>query len=179
VSAARGQGQRADVCIVAADGLSSLAVQRHGPPLLGALQPLLPAVLRCSPIVVATQARVALGDDIGEAFAAALVVVLIGERPGLSSPDSLGIYLTYAPQRGRHDAQRNCISNVRPEGLSYPRAAHQLAWLIRESTRRAFSGVALKDESHLETIDGPGTGDLGQGSATGAVDAPTSGPPDG
>ncbi len=137
----------ADVCIVIGDGLSSLAIERHAAPLLAALRPRLPADWRLAPLVIATQARVALADEIAELFAARLSVMLIGERPGLSSPDSLGIYLTHAPRRGRHDAERNCISNVRPEGLSYDTAAFRLAWLMREALRRGLSGVELKDES--------------------------------
>jgi ethanolamine ammonia-lyase small subunit len=97
--------------------------------------------------VVAQGARVALGDEIGELFSARIVVILIGERPGLSSPDSLGLYLTWAPRVGRVDAERNCISNVRAEGLPPERAAARLAWLLAESARRRTSGVALKDES--------------------------------
>ena len=108
----------ADLCIVVGDGLSSLAVARHAAPLLAALREHLPPGLTLAPVVIATQARVALADEIGEAFGARLSVMLIGERPGLSSPDSLGIYITHAPRRGRHDAERNCISNVRPEGLA-------------------------------------------------------------
>jgi len=142
-----------DVCFVIGDGLSSLAVDRHAAPLLSALRPLLPAEWRVAPIVIATQARVALADDIAELFAARLSVMLIGERPGLSSPDSLGIYLTHAPKHGRHDAERNCISNVRPEGLAYDVAAFKLAWLMREALRRGLSGVDLKDESDSKTLD--------------------------
>ena len=137
----------ADVCIVIGDGLSSLAATRHALPLLSALRPQLPAALRLAPLVIATQARVALADEVGEAFGARLAVMLIGERPGLSSPDSLGIYITHAPRRGRHDAERNCISNVRPEGLPYEAAAFKLAWFVREALRRGLTGVALKDES--------------------------------
>ncbi|MBS0451470.1 MAG: ethanolamine ammonia-lyase subunit EutC [Proteobacteria bacterium] len=136
-----------DICIVVGDGLSALAIERHAAPLLAALSPLLPAGLRLAPLVIASQARVALADDIGERLGARLSVMLIGERPGLSSPDSLGIYLTFDPRRGRTDAQRNCISNVRTEGLAPAAAAARLAWLMRESLARGFSGVALKDES--------------------------------
>ncbi len=136
-----------DLAIVIGDGLSSLAVARHALPLLSALRPQLPASLRLAPLVIATQARVALADEIGEALGTRLVAMLIGERPGLSSPDSLGIYITHAPRRGRHDAERNCISNVRPEGLPCEAAAFKLAWFVREALRRALTGVALKDES--------------------------------
>lgn len=146
-----------EVCIVIGDGLSSLAVERQALPLLTALRSHLPAETRYTPVVVATQARVALGDEAGEIFAARLLVVLIGERPGLSSPDSLGIYLTHDPKRGRHDAERNCISNVRPEGLSHDLAAFKLAWLMRESLRRGLSGVGLKDESDLAVLPNAST----------------------
>nr|WP_145545750.1 ethanolamine ammonia-lyase subunit EutC [Variovorax boronicumulans] len=142
-----------DLCLVVGDGLSSLAIQRHAVPLLAALRTQLPAGLRLAPVVIATQARVALADEIGEALGARLAAILIGERPGLSSPDSLGIYLTHGPRRGRHDAQRNCISNVRPQGLSYAAASFKLAWLVRESLRRGLSGVALKDESESAVLD--------------------------
>ncbi|MGJ7613336.1 MULTISPECIES: ethanolamine ammonia-lyase subunit EutC [unclassified Variovorax] len=142
-----------DVCIVIGDGLSSLAVARHSAPLLAALRSQLPADTRYAPVVIATQARVALADEVGELFGAMLSVMLIGERPGLSSPDSLGIYLTYSPKRGLNDAVRNCISNVRPEGLPYEAAAFKLAWLMRESLRRGLTGVALKDESDLAVLE--------------------------
>jgi ethanolamine ammonia-lyase small subunit len=136
-----------DLSIVIGDGLSSLAVARHALPLLSALRPQLPASVRLAPLVIATQARVALADEIGEALGTRLVAMLIGERPGLSSPDSLGIYITHAPRRGRSDAERNCISNVRPEGLPCEAAAFKLAWSVREALRRGLTGVALKDES--------------------------------
>ena len=135
------------LCIVVGDGLSSLAVQRHALPLLQALRPALPADVALGPVVVATQARVALADPIGECLGAAMTAMLIGERPGLSSPDSLGIYLTYGPRTGRRDAERNCISNVRPQGLGYAEAAHKLAWLVGQALHRRLTGVALKDES--------------------------------
>jgi ethanolamine ammonia-lyase small subunit len=150
---------RGDVCIVIGDGLSSLAIARHAVALLDALRLQLPAAPPPAPIVIASQARVALADEIGEIFGAQLSVMLIGERPGLSSPDSLGIYLTHAPRRGRSDAERNCISNVRPEGLGYAAAAFKLAWLMREALQRGLTGIALKDDSGhampASAADGP------------------------
>ncbi|RDI19149.1 ethanolamine ammonia-lyase light chain [Pseudacidovorax intermedius] len=152
--ALRGRPERGcDLCLVVGDGLSSLAIERHARPLLAALRAQLPADLRIAPIVVATQARVALADEVGEALGARLGAILIGERPGLSSPDSLGVYLTHEPRRGRHDAQRNCISNVRPEGLGYEAAAFKLGWLVREALRRGLTGVQLKDESDDAVLD--------------------------
>jgi ethanolamine ammonia-lyase small subunit len=140
-----------DVVLVVGDGLSALAVQSHAVPLLRALLPQLAAGTQLAPLVVVQQARVAVADDVGEALQARLSVILIGERPGLSSPDSLGLYLTYAPRRGRHDAERNCISNVRAEGMSYTDAAHKLAWLIEQALLRGESGIALKDASGHES----------------------------
>jgi ethanolamine ammonia-lyase small subunit len=145
-------GQPRDVCIVIGDGLSSLAVSRHAVPLLAELRQHLPSELSLTPIVIASQARVALADEIGEALGSRLSIMLIGERPGLSSPDSLGIYITHAPRQGRHDAERNCISNVRPEGLGYSIAAFKLAWLVREALRRGLTGIELKDESDLAVL---------------------------
>jgi ethanolamine ammonia-lyase small subunit len=127
------------LAIVIADGLSATAAQRHAAGLIQALK--LPAEL-----VIATQARVALGDEIGALLQAELVLVLIGERPGLSSPDSLGAYLTWQPGPGRTDADRNCVSNIRPEGLPIPQAAAKLRWLIAQSRQLRLTGVALKDE---------------------------------
>lgn len=138
---------RVDLALVVADGLSALAVERHAAAFIAALRPLLADGWRWAPVAIVEQGRVAAGDPIGEALAADLVVVLIGERPGLSSPDSLGVYVTWAPVPGRTDAQRNCISNVRPEGLPLPEAARRLAWLLNEARRRRLTGVALKDES--------------------------------
>lgn len=143
-----------DIQLVVADGLSSLAVSRHAAPLIAQIRAQAPPTWRFGPIVVAQQARVALGDPIGELLRARLVVVLVGERPGLSSPDSLGIYLTWAPRSGRNDAERNCISNVRPEGLGYMQAAHKLLWLCREAQRLQLSGVPLKDRSDVLEING-------------------------
>jgi ethanolamine ammonia-lyase small subunit len=105
---------------------------------------LAPEEWRLAPVTVALQGRVAIGDEIGEAFGARQVVVLIGERPGLTSPDSLGIYLTWDPRPGRTDAQRNCISNVRPEGLAYAAAADRLHWLMQETRVRRLSGVEIR-----------------------------------
>lgn len=134
------------LAIVIADGLSALAATRHAVPLMkelrAAVEPGEPV-----PVVIATGARVALGDQIGELLAAEAVVVLIGERPGLSSPDSLGAYLTWSPQTGRTDAERNCVSNIRPEGLPYADAARKLLYLLSEARRLQLSGVALKDDS--------------------------------
>jgi ethanolamine ammonia-lyase small subunit len=134
-----------DLAFVICDGLSALAVQRHSAPLLAALLP----SLAIGKVVIARQGRVALGDDIGEALGAEAVAVLIGERPGLSAPDSLGVYLTWQPHIGRRDAERNCISNIRPEGLPVPVAAAKLLWLIGEMRRLHLSGVGLKDEQPL------------------------------
>ena len=136
-----------DLLLVAGDGLSSLAVSRHAAPMLNSIRAHAPAEWRIGPVVIAAQARVALGDPIGELLRARLVVMLIGERPGLSSPDSLGLYLTWAPRSGRSDAERNCISNVRPECLSYALAARKLVWLCTQALSLQLTGVQLKDRS--------------------------------
>jgi ethanolamine ammonia-lyase small subunit len=139
-----------DAAIVIADGLSAPAVQRHSVPLLEALLARLATEeWRLAPLTVVLQGRVAIGDEIGERLGARQVVVLIGERPGLTSADSLGIYLTWDPRPGRTDAERNCISNVRAEGISYAEAAHKLHFLMREARARKLSGVALKENAHL------------------------------
>jgi ethanolamine ammonia-lyase small subunit len=144
-----------DLALVIGDGLSAAAVHAHAVPLVAAVLPHAKALrLSLAPVVIARGARVALGDEIGSLLRARLVAMLIGERPGLSSPDSLGVYLTYQPEPGRSDAERNCLSNVRAEGLSYELAAFKLAWLAREALRRALTGVALKDESDL-ALTGP------------------------
>ncbi|WP_293905144.1 ethanolamine ammonia-lyase subunit EutC [Phenylobacterium sp.] len=145
-----------DLAVVVADGLSSTAVHAHAAALLGALQPVIDAAnWRVGPIVVASQARVALGDEVGEILQARLVILLVGERPGLSSPDSLGAYITFAPRVGRTDAERNCVSNIRGAGLSYAAAAFKIGWLAREALRLELTGVALKDESDVETLGAP------------------------
>lgn len=138
--------QPCDVAFVIGDGLSATAIAAHALPFLTVLLPALQG-WQIGPAAVATQARVAIGDEIGAGLGAKMVVVLIGERPGLSSPDSMGLYLTHAPRPGLTDEARNCISNVRPEGLSYAEATHKLLFLMTESRRRGLSGVALKDEA--------------------------------
>lgn len=139
---------RCDLSLIVADGLSALAVERHATPLLESLLPWLEG-WRLAPICIVEQGRVAIGDEIGAALGAQLCVVLIGERPGLSSPDSLGAYVTWEPRPGRTDAERNCISNIRAEGLSYSQAAAQLVFYLSEARRRKLTGIALKEESHL------------------------------
>lgn len=129
------------------DGLSATAVQRHAAPLLTRIVPMLRETNQAvAPIIIAEQGRVALGDDVGEIIGAQAVAVLIGERPGLSAADSLGVYLTWQPKRGRTDAERNCISNIRPEGLPPEAAADKLLWLIGAMQRLRLTGVELKDE---------------------------------
>ncbi len=141
-----------DLAIVVGDGLSAVATQRHAPALLRALRAALGDAFAIAPIVVATQARVALADDVGERLGARLALIVLGERPGLSSPDSLGAYLTFEPRSCRTDAERNCVSNIRPEGLPVQLAAARIAWLAREALRRRVSGVALKDDSATELL---------------------------
>jgi ethanolamine ammonia-lyase small subunit len=143
-SAALLQPGEYDVVFVIADGLSALAVERHAMHLLQAVLPSIPG-WRIAPVCVVEQGRVAIGDSIGEALSAPLCVVLIGERPGLSSPDSLGAYLTWDPRPGKKDAERNCISNIRDEGLGYAAAAGRLQYYLQESKRLKKSGLALKD----------------------------------
>lgn len=135
-----------DVAIVIADGLSATAVHENALPLLHALLPLLDG-LQIAPPVIARQGRVALGDEVGAVLGARLVLVILGERPGLSSPDSLGAYLTFAPKIGRLDAERNCVSNIRPAGLTPAAASVKLAWLIRAALARQLTGIGLKDDS--------------------------------
>jgi ethanolamine ammonia-lyase small subunit len=141
------QPGRAEIVVALEDGLSAPALQRHAVPLLAALRDHAPQRWARAQVVVGLQGRVALGDEVGERLGASLVVVMIGERPGLTSPDSLGLYVTYAPRVGRSDAERNCISNVRPEGLGYAEAARRLDWLAAAALARGLTGVALKDDS--------------------------------
>ncbi|MEP9350544.1 ethanolamine ammonia-lyase subunit EutC [Xanthobacter sp. KR7-225] len=145
----------ADLAIVVADGLSSAAIHAHTVPFLAALKPWIAHEgWSLAPVAVASQARVALGDEVSALLNARACLLLVGERPGLSSPDSLGLYLTFAPRPGRSDAERNCISNVRPEGLSYELAAFKLAWHLKAALRRGLTGVDLKDESDLLLVAG-------------------------
>ncbi len=136
------------LAVVIGDGLSPAAVHAHALELMRRLVPqLAAAAIEVGPVIVARGARVALGDEIGAILGARMVVMLVGERPGLSSPDSLGAYLTYAPRAGITDEKRNCVSNIHRAGLSYDEAAFKIAWLAREGLRREITGVALKDES--------------------------------
>ena len=144
-----------DLAFVIADGLSALAIEQNALPFLQILmRRLAPEQWSLAPVAIVQQGRVAIGDEIGELLGARAVVVLIGERPGLSSPDSMGLYLTWAPRAGLTDESRNCISNVRPAGLRYEEAAFKLHYLLSESRRRQLSGVDLKDET-------PSAGQLG------------------
>jgi ethanolamine ammonia-lyase small subunit len=145
---------------VIGDGLSAAAVHAHAVELMRNLLPRLAAAqIALGSVVIASAARVALGDEIGAIVKADMILVLIGERPGLSAPDSLGAYLTFAPAIGRTDADRNCVSNIHREGLTYDEAASKIAWLVREGLERRVTGVALKDESgdrtsHLPNPEG-------------------------
>jgi ethanolamine ammonia-lyase small subunit len=153
-----------DIALVIADGLSARAVQTHALPVVVSMLPMLRhAGFRIAPLVVASQGRVAIGDAIAMALGASCVAVLIGERPGLSAPDSMGAYLTWQPTERTTDAERNCISNIRPDGIGYEDAAHKIAHLLRAMRERRVSGVQLKDDSDRPSVGGPG--------ARGATDA--------
>jgi len=146
----RGAG---DLAIVIGDGLSPAAVNIHAVELVRHLGTRLTEVgIGLGNVVIASGARVALGDEIGAALGARMVAMLIGERPGLSAPDSLGAYLTFAPRIGLTDAERNCVSNIHGTGLGYDEAAFKIAWLVREGLKRRVTGVALKDESGTALI---------------------------
>ncbi|MGH8449472.1 ethanolamine ammonia-lyase subunit EutC [Pseudomonas sp.] len=143
-----------DLAVVVADGLSALAVHKHTMPFLTRMEEQTHTEgWSLSPVILVEQGRVAVADEIGQLLGAKMTVILIGERPGLSSPDSLGLYFTYNPKVGLTDAYRNCISNVRLEGLSYGMAAHRLLYLMKEACRRQLSGVNLKDEAQVQTIE--------------------------
>jgi len=149
-----------DIAIIVADGLSALAADRHAAPLVTALASALrERGLRGGPLCVARQARVAIEDEIGELLGARLALILLGERPGLGAADSLGAYFVHDPRPGRTDAERNCVSNIRPAGLPIPAAVETLVYVMTESLRRGISGVALKDERAGTTIaDAAGDG---------------------
>jgi ethanolamine ammonia-lyase small subunit len=144
-----------DAVFVIADGLSARAVEAHAQPVLAGTMPTLRAQgWRIAPLIIVRQGRIAIGDVIAAAMGAECAVVLIGERPGLSAPDSMGAYLTFRPHAATTDAQRNCISNIRPEGIGYNEAAGKLVHLLRAMRARRLSGVALKDDSDRRLIDG-------------------------
>lgn len=146
---ARSVSAPCELAVVIGDGLSAAAVHSHAAIVVGRLLQSLAEgdAVAVGHVVVASGARVALGDEIGAILGARMVLMLIGERPGLSAPDSLGAYLTFAPQPGRTDAERNCVSNIHHAGLSHDEAAFKIAWLVREGLAREVTGVALKDES--------------------------------
>jgi len=147
-------GAAPDLLIVVADGLSSTGVAANAGNVIAALMPLAHrSGWSLAPVLLAGQGRVALGDDAGEMLGARAVLVLIGERPGLSSPDSLGAYLTWGPRVRRKDSERNCISNIRGGGLSAEEAAFRIHWLLREAFRRKITGVQLKDQSNFQLED--------------------------
>nr|WP_319552009.1 ethanolamine ammonia-lyase subunit EutC [uncultured Vibrio sp.] len=147
-----------DLAIVIADGLSSVAIQNHALPVISRLVSLMSGdeehQWNLAPIAVVKQGRVAVGDDVGECFNAKAVLVLIGERPGLTSPDSMGMYLTWGAKRGSKDSDRNCISNVRPQGLNYDDACQRAFYLLKEARRLQLSGVNLKDRSAIDEESG-------------------------
>ena len=139
-----------ELAIIVSDGLSAFAVHKQATPLLAQLLPVLQSeAWRLAPVVVARYGRVALEDEIGELLGAEIALMLIGERPGLGSPDSLGAYLVYGPRPGNTDAMRNCVSNIRPEGLTWSAAAETLRYLLGEARRLKLSGVQLKDQRTL------------------------------
>ncbi|MGO1749253.1 MAG: ethanolamine ammonia-lyase subunit EutC [Marinobacter sp.] len=152
----RGDSGESSVAIVIVDGLSSSAIQNNAVPMVTQFLRDLEKETGdwlLAPLIIVEQGRVAIGDEIGECLGASVVVVLIGERPGLSSPDSLGIYLSWGPKSGLSDARRNCISNVRPAGLSFEHASQRLLYLMREARRLGISGVSLKDRTEEVVIE--------------------------
>ena len=154
-SSSESDGHGCDVCLIVADGLSALAAQRQAPAVLADLVPLLRGDdLSVGPLVVALQARVAVQDPVGVAVRARCVVSLIGERPGLGTADSLGAYLVFGPKLGNTDADRNCVSNIRPGGLPPAEAARAIHYLVTQALARRLSGVRLKDDRVLGTSAG-------------------------
>ena len=156
---ARHAGDGHDVALVITDGLSARAVERHAKPLLAGLLPRLQAEgWHIAPLAIVRQGRVAIGDAVAQLLRARMVVILIGERPGLSAPDSMGAYLTWQPGPHTTDANRNCISNIRPEGIDPPDAAFKIMHLLRAMRTREMSGVGLKDETERLLIGADGQG---------------------
>lgn len=151
------RGIAPDIALVVADGLSSIAIQRHAVAFLQILMPLLAQRgYTCSSIALIRQGRVAVADEVAQVMGSRMAVILIGERPGLSSPDSMGIYFTFHPHVGCQDSMRNCISNIHDHGLSYGQASTKLIYLVTEADRLGLSGVQLKDQSSSESsIQGP------------------------
>ena len=152
-AAVRGASGSFDVALIVGDGLSATAIARNGAEVLAELVPRLGG-LSVAPLCVVTQARVGVMDEIGQELGARAAVILIGERPGLAVPDSVGAYLTFGPAVGNTDAARNCVSNIRPAGLPARAAAETIAWLLRESLVRRLSGVALKDDRDPAALPG-------------------------
>jgi ethanolamine ammonia-lyase small subunit len=153
VQALRPLDRDPDIAVLVAGGLSAFAIASHAADLLGLLVPAWQrAGRRLGPLCIAPRGRVALGDEVGAILGARLVLVLIGERPGLTSPDSLGAYLTLGPRLGCTDADRNCISNIRPEGMDLTEAARRILWLTDQAMTRGFSGVLLKDDSDVRLL---------------------------
>jgi ethanolamine ammonia-lyase small subunit len=145
--------QGSDLAIVLADGLSALAIEQNALPFLRALLPRIAAQgWTLAPLAIVEQGRVAVGDEVGELLGARAVLVLIGERPGLSSPDSMGLYLTWAPRVGLTDERRNCISNVRPAGLGHEAAAAKLHYLLAQAFERGLTGIHLKDDADADAL---------------------------
>ncbi|THB74530.1 MAG: ethanolamine ammonia-lyase subunit EutC [Desulfobacteraceae bacterium] len=144
------ENRASDLCIIVADGLSTRSIHDNALPFMDHFRPI---AYRhgwsCTPVVIAEQARVAIADDIGSALGARISIILIGERPGLSASDSMGIYMTWAPKKGRTDAQRNCISNIRPQGLDCPTAARELEGLITSAMAQKVSGVEMQRSDGL------------------------------
>lgn len=145
-----GEKQGYDLVIVITEGLSSLAISENIAPMLRALLPMLKQLqLSLAPLCIVKQGRVAIADDVGYHINARMSLILVGERPGLSSPDSLGAYFTYQPEPGCPDSKRNCLSNIRRRGMSYQQASERLRYLLTEADRRGYSGVELKDETEV------------------------------
>jgi ethanolamine ammonia-lyase small subunit len=143
-------GDRYDIAFIIADGLSASAVEHHAVPLFKACMKRLGG-FSVAPVILGEQARVAFGDEAAAAFGAEVAIVLIGERPGLSVPDSLGAYITFRPQAGMRDSERNCISNIHVDGLGYEVAADKIVWIVREALRLQLTGVDLKENAEGAT----------------------------